>query len=348
MRDALRAWFDAAARPLPWRVGPRSAPRDPYRTLVVETMAQQTRIETVVAREGAFRARFPDVASLAAAELDEVLHAWSGLGYYRRARALHALARVVVAEHGGRLPADPVALRQLPGIGPYTAAAIAAQAFGVPGIAVDGNVRRVGARVLAEPAPTDARVAGGLTDLLLAGATRPDDAFVAEALVELGATVCTPRRPACEACPLRPACRAAAEGEPERYPSPRPRAAARPWALHAWLTTRTGPDGVLLAIERRADTGPWAGLYGPPWRDRAPEGGRVLGRFVHRLSHRLVEATVWVALRPPADAVVRWATVRERTGLGMAEVDRRALTWVDGDGIDADVPPDEPPPPSRG
>ncbi|MFN2322200.1 MAG: A/G-specific adenine glycosylase [Trueperaceae bacterium] len=342
MRDALRTWFDAAARPLPWRSGPGWAARDPYRTLVVETMAQQTRIETVVAREGAFRARFPDLASLAAAELDDVLHEWSGLGYYRRARALHALARSVVVEHGGRLPADPASLRRLPGIGPYTAAAIAAQAFGVPGVAVDGNVRRVGARVLAEPTPTDDRVARGLTDLLLDGATRPGDAFVAEALVELGATVCTPRRPACSACPLRPACRAVAEGAPERYPSPRARAAARPWALHAWLTTRTGPTGVLLAVERRADTGPWAGLHGPPWRDHAPAGGRELGRFVHRLSHRLVEATVWTAPAPPADAQVRWASARERSGLGMAEVDRRALAWVDA------VPPGEPDPRSRG
>ncbi len=348
MRDALRTWFDAAARPLPWRSGAGSAPRDPYRTLIVETMAQQTRIETVVARESAFRARFPDLASLAAAELDDVLHAWSGLGYYRRARALHALARVVVAEHGGRLPSDPGALRRLPGIGPYTAAAIAAQAFGVPGVAVDGNVRRVGARLLAEPTPTDARVAGALEDLLLDGTTHPDDAFVAEALVELGATVCTPRRPACGSCPLRPACRAAAEGDPERYPSPRPRATARRWPLHAWLTTRTGPSGVLLAVERRADTGPWAGMHGPPWRDHAPDGGRELGRFVHRLSHRLVEATVWAAPAPPLDADVRWASARERSGLGMAEVDRRALAWVDGDGIDADVPAGEPQPPSRG
>jgi A/G-specific adenine glycosylase len=347
VREALRGWFDAAARPLPWRPAPPSgsgsAPRDPYRTLVIETMAQQTRIETVVAREGAFRARFPDLASLAAAELDEVLHAWSGLGYYRRARALHALARAVVDDFGGCLPADPAVLRTLPGIGPYTAAAIAAQAYGVPGVAVDGNVRRVGARVLAEPTPTDARVARSLTDLLLAGATRPEDAFVAEALVELGATVCTPRRPACDACPLRPACRAAAEGEPERYPSPRPRAVARPWALHAWLTTRTGPDGLLVALERRADTGPWAGLHGPPWREHAPDGGRELGRFVHRLSHRLVEATVWAAPAPPADAAVRWADALERRGLGTAEVDRRALAYVEEVAPD----PDEPHPGSR-
>ena len=107
MREALRTWFEAAARPLPWRAGSGSAPRDPYRTLIVETMAQQTRIETVVARLDAFLARFPDLATLAAADLDDVLHAWSGLGYYRRARALHALARTVVEAFDGRLPARP-------------------------------------------------------------------------------------------------------------------------------------------------------------------------------------------------------------------------------------------------
>ena len=329
MRAALRTWFDASARPLPWRDRAGSTARDPYRTLVVETMAQQTRIETVVAREVAFRARFPDLAALAADELDEVLHAWSGLGYYSRARALHALARTVVEAHDGRLPADPAALLRLPGVGPYTAAAIAAQAFGVPGIAVDGNVRRVGARILAEPAPTDARIADTLADLLLDGAAGPEDAFVAEALVELGATVCTPRRPACDLCPLRSACRAAAEGAPEGYPRPRVRGAVLPWPLHAWLTTRPSPEGTRLAIERRRDTGPWAGLHGPPWRDHPPAGGRELGRFVHRLSHRLVEATVWAAPEPPADAIVQWASASEQGDLGMAEVDRRALAWVD-------------------
>lgn len=345
MREALRTWFDAAARPLPWREGVRSAPRDPYRTLIVETMAQQTRIETVVARERGFLARFPDLATLAAAELDEVLHAWSGLGYYRRARALHALARRVVAEHGGRLPATPAALRQLPGVGPYTAAAIAAQAFGVPVVAVDGNVRRVGARILAEPTPTDARIAEALTALLLKGAVHHADAFAAEALVELGATVCTPRRPDCGACPLRSACRAAPLGDPERYPSPRRRAAPHPWVLHAWLTTRSGPAGVLLAVERRPDTGPWAGLHGPPWRAHAPEGGRELGRFVHRLSHRIVRATVWAAPTPPADARVRWSSASKRSDLGMAEVDHRALAWADW-ADPAPAPPSAPHPPA--
>ena len=118
----------------------------------------------------------------------------------------------------------------------------------------------------------------------------------------------------------------------------------RPWTLHAWLTTRPGASGALLAFERRGDAGPWAGLYGPPWREHAPDGGRELGRFVHHLSHRRVEATVWAAPAPPADATVLWANADERDGLGMAEVDRRALAWAEAGA----PPPDAPRPAPRG
>jgi A/G-specific adenine glycosylase len=325
VRDALETWFEREARPLPWRDGRR----DPYRTLVVEVLSQQTRIETVRARLPGFLARFPDLATLAAADLDDVLAAWSGLGYYRRARALHALARVVVAEHGGHLPPEPEALERLPGIGPYTATAIGAQAFGVPGVAVDGNVRRVGARVLGAPEPSDGEVRAALAALLLGGAPAGDGAFVAEALVELGATVCTPRAPACPACPLRAACRGAAEGDPTRYPAPRRRAAPRPWTLHAWLAVGRDADGrVLVAVERRADRGPWAGLHGPPWRDEPPPHGEPLARFTHRLSHRTIDAHVWRASAPPEDADVRWLAPIELAELGSADIDRRAFAHV--------------------
>lgn len=340
MREALRAWFEAEARPLPWRVAAAGA-RDPYVTLVVETMAQQTRIETVVARLPAFLARFPSVAALAAADVADVLAAWSGLGYYRRARALHACARGIVTDHGGHLPADPAALAALPGIGPYTAAALAAQAFGRPGIAVDGNVRRVGARVLGAAAPTDGTVRLALHALLLgdvvpaanaADATptttpeAPDAAFVAEALVELGATICTPRRPNCGRCPLRRACQAAATGDPTRFPTPRRRPTPRAWALHAWLVVRDGTDGPRVAIERRGDEGPWAGLHGPPWREAPPPDGTLAATFVHRLTHRTVKATVWHAARPPDDARIRWLAPHEAIAAGLSELDRRALS----------------------
>ncbi|MDF1523863.1 MAG: NUDIX domain-containing protein [Trueperaceae bacterium] len=326
MRDALQDWFERAARPLPWRDGRRDA----YRTLVVEVLSQQTRIATVEARLPGFLARFPDLATLAAADLDEVLAVWSGLGYYRRARALHALARAVVADHGGRLPREPDALQRLPGIGPYTATALAAQAFGVPGVAVDGNVRRVGARLLAAPDPSDREVRSALTALLWGD--EPHDgqgAFVAEALVELGATVCTPRAPACPECPLRPGCRGAADGDPTRYPAPRRRTAPRPWTLHAWLVVdRDADGGAVVAVERRADRGPWAGLHGPPWRDEPPPDAEPLARFVHRLSHRTIDAHVWRASAPPEDADVRWLAAADLAGLGTAEIDRRAFALV--------------------
>jgi len=353
MREALLRWFDAAARPLPWR----REPRDPYVTWIVETMSQQTRIDTVAARLPAFLARFPDLTSLAAAGVDDVLAAWSGLGYYRRARALHAAARVVVDERGGRWPTDLDGWLRLPGVGPYTAAAVAAQAFGVPAIALDGNVRRVGARLLGLSAPTDAALGAALAERLLAGGgpatpgreaerfgpSEPpaarvaealgDGSFVAEALVELGAVVCTPRRPRCDACPLRPSCVAAADGDPTRFPAPRRRAPVETLELHAWLTTRAGPDGALrLAFERRLPDGLWGGLYGPPWRAEPPTGGARLAGFRHALTHRRIEAVVWRTDAPPTGSRVRWLTRAETRDVGLAAIDRRALRLLDGGG----------------
>ncbi len=368
MREALLRWFDAAARPLPWR----REPRDPYVTWIVETMSQQTRIDTVAARLPAFLARFPDVTSLAAAGLDDVLAAWSGLGYYRRARALHAAARVVVDERGGRWPTDQDGWLRLPGVGPYTAAAVAAQAFGVPAIALDGNVRRVGARLLGLRAPTDAALRAALAERLLAGGgpatpARPAErsepseppsarvaeargdgsfvaeargdrarghaAFVAEALVELGAVVCTPRRPRCDACPLRPSCVAAADGDPTRFPAPRRRTPVETLELHAWLTTRAGPDGApRLAFERRPPDGLWGGLFGPPWRAEPPPGGARLAGFRHALTHRRIEAVVWRSDAPPTGSCVRWLTRAEARDVGLAAIDRRALRLLDGGG----------------
>jgi len=351
MREALLRWFDGAARPLPWR----HEPRDPYVTWIVETMSQQTRIDTVVGRLPDFLARFPDVTSLAAAGQDDVLAAWSGLGYYRRARALHAAARVVVDERGGRWPTDLDGWLRLPGVGPYTAAAVAAQAFGVPAIALDGNVRRVAARLLGLSAPTDAALRAALAERLLASGgpatpgreaersepseppearvaeARGDGSFVAEALVELGALVCTPRRPRCDACPLRPSCVAAADGDPTRFPAPRRRTPVETLELHAWLTPRAGPDGDLrLAFERRPPDGLWGGLHGPPWRAEPPPGGVRLAGFRHALTHRRIEAVIWRADAPPPDASVRWLTRSETRDVGLAAIDRRALALLDG------------------
>lgn len=337
MRAALLTWFQREARTLPWRPGAVAPPavaealrRDrAYVLWVVETMSQQTRIETVVARLPDFLARFPDLQALAAADVDAVLAAWAGLGYYRRARALHAAARVVAIDLGGAWPRTAVGWAALPGVGPYTAAAVAAQAFGVPGIALDANVRRLGARLVGEPRPSDRRLAAALGERFLAGASGDIAAAgVAEALVELGARVCTARAPRCPVCPLAPACVAAATGEPTRFPAPRRRAPRRDLDLHAWLCTRRDAEGVVeVALERRPDAGRWGGLHGPPWREAPPSDGQRLGTFEHLLTHRKVRAVVWRCGAPPEGAHVHW-TAWPRSGLGVAEIDRRALRWL--------------------
>jgi len=342
MREALLRWFDGSARPFPWRAGPR----EPYVTWIVETMSQQTRIETVLACLPAFLARFPTVEALAGAEVGDVLAAWSGLGYYRRAQGLHAAARVVVGELGGRWPTGVDGWARLPGVGPYTAAAVAAQAFGVATIAVDGNVRRVGARLLGEPVPDDRRLRDALAARLLpeggrtrgpgaepaggGGTAEASAARVAEALVELGALVCTPRAPRCEACPLRHGCAAAASGDPTRFPTPRRRARVERLELHAWIVTRPSPGGgERVALERRPPDGLWGGLHGPPWRDAPPAAGARLGAFRHALTHRRVEAVVWRAAAPPPGAEVRWVEPHETAALGLGAVDRRALGYLE-------------------
>ena len=336
MRDDLLRWFDAAARPLPWRSahadGPvgRALARDrTYVIWVVETLSQQTRIATVAARLPGFLARFPDLATLACADLDEVLAAWSGLGYYRRARALHAAARRVTHDLGGRWPSTVREWRRLPGVGPYTAAAVAAQALGLPTIALDGNVRRVGARLLGVASVGDATLRAALEAALLGDAGN-GGARVAEALVELGAILCTPRSPDCGRCPLRPGCAAAASGRPDRFPVSKPRRPPATRELHAWVVLRADAvQGHLVALERRPDTGLWAGLWGPPWRDEAPAtGASRAAAFRHALTHRRIEAVVWLADDPPADARVRWTALGADATVGMAEIDRKALARV--------------------
>ncbi len=219
--ERLLSWFRANARDLPWR----TAPRDPYRVLVSEVMLQQTQVDRVVPRFDAFVESFPSLEELAAASEDDVLEKWSGLGYYRRARLLHRLAREVV-RGPGRLPASAAELERLPGVGPYTAAAVASLAFGEPVSVVDGNVIRVATRALAMA--DDPRTADGrrrIVDWVCSLMTGEEPGTVNEALMELGATVCLPSGPVCAVCPLSPGCRARAAGNPERYPPPRKRRA---------------------------------------------------------------------------------------------------------------------------
>jgi A/G-specific adenine glycosylase len=259
----LLAWYDRHRRVLPWRAAPGER-ADPYRVWLSEIMLQQTTVPAVMGYFARFLERWPDLPALAAASLDEVLHAWQGLGYYARARNLHACARAVMAE-GGRFPEDAAALRALPGIGDYTAAAIAAIAFGRPEAAVDGNVERVMARLYAVTAPLPA-AKPALKALARALVPQARAGDYAQAVMDLGATICVPVAPKCVLCPWRAACRGEREGIaadlPARLaPAPRPvRYGVAFWAERA--------DGAVL-LRRRPERGLLGGMMEIPsseWR----------------------------------------------------------------------------------
>ena len=250
---ALAPWFERARRDLPWR-----RTRNPYEIWVSEVMLQQTRVDTVEVYYPAFLERFPTVEALAAADEDEVVGAWSGLGYYRRARFLHRGARFVAEKLGGRIPEAAEDLRTIPGIGPYTAGAISSFAFDRPSALVDGNVARVLSRLRAETDPkrqvATARAHWTTTQAILEqGSPR----VLGNALMELGATVCTPRNPSCDECPVRSSCRAHAEGLQGEIPAPKKRKASP--ELHWWAVGMRWGDRLL--IERR----PAAGLLANMW-----------------------------------------------------------------------------------
>jgi A/G-specific adenine glycosylase len=246
-RQNLLEWFDANARDLPWR-----HTRDPYAIWVSETMLQQTRVVVVIDYYARFMARFPTLHSLAQAEESEVLALWSGLGYYRRARALHESARAVLAEHGGEIPKTAAALSRLPGVGVYTAAAVASIAFGEPVAAVDGNVERVLTRYFGhEPVPGVAR-SGELRRAAeqLVDPERPGD--FNQAMMELGATVCLPKQPMCLACPVREGCATRGEHAVPRTKKMLSRKTAlalvqrRQWPKAEVLLQRRAPDAAQM------------------------------------------------------------------------------------------------------
>lgn len=239
----LLAWFDAQARDLPWRRSP-----SPYRTLVSEFMLQQTVVATVIPYFDAFLKRWPDVAALAAATEEQVLAAWSGLGYYSRARNLRRAAVAVVERHRGELPADEQALRALPGVGPYTAAAIASIAFGQRTFALDGNAARVMARLQAVKEPIDLPATRVRLRALGEAMVPPRRAGTfMEAVMELGATVCTPRAPSCETCPVAAACQARQLGLVASLPVKSPPRPKRPVSA---ICARVHGDGRVLLIRR--------------------------------------------------------------------------------------------------
>jgi A/G-specific adenine glycosylase len=304
---ALLAWYDRDGRALPWRV--RSGRADPYRVWLSEVMLQQTTVAAVIPYFEAFTARWPTVEALAAADDGEVMAAWAGLGYYARARNLLACARAVAAA-GGRFPQTAEALRRLPGIGAYTSAAVAAIAFGEPVPVVDGNVERVVARLLALKTPP--KQASRIVRDTVAAMTptdRPGD--FAQAMMDLGATICTPRRPACALCPLRPGCRAAGEGDPTAYPVKAPKRPKGDWRGVAFVPWR--PDGTVL-VRRRAPKGLLGGMmevYGSPWGeepvaplDYAPvqASWREAGAVTHVFTHANLTLRVFVASVGPQTA----------------------------------------------
>ena len=252
------AWYDAHRRDLPWRAGPGER-ADPYRVWLSEVMLQQTTVVAVKSFFAAFLASWPTVDDLAAAPLDEVMKAWAGLGYYARARNLHACAQLVTSEQGGRFPQTEAELLRLPGVGPYTAAAIAAIAFDEPAVALDGNVERVVTRLFAISTPArlaKADIKQKVTTFL--SYERPGD--FAQALMDLGATVCTPRAPACGRCPLNKCCAALRAGAPEAFPVKAPKG-AKPKRRGAVFVLRCG-DRVLL--RQRAPRGLLGGMTAFP------------------------------------------------------------------------------------
>ncbi len=295
LHELLLAWYAACRRDLPWR-----RTRDPYAIWVSEIMLQQTRVETVIPYFERFLTRFPTALALAEAPPDEVMAAWSGLGYYRRARMLLDGARVVAGK-GGVVPGDREALLAVPGIGKYTAGAIASIAFGEPVGLVDGNVARVLARLFAldeDMRKKGMRTAEALADRIV---SRRDPGAWNQALMELGATVCTPRSPACETCPLAKLCRARAEGRVAELPVLSPKVAPRGQRVQAIVATdRAGR----LVLARRRPDGLFGGLWEPPSVDGPPRARARLrawlpvgtlkraGTVEHVLSHRKLSVDV--------------------------------------------------------
>lgn len=279
MRDemisaALLEWYDAHARAMPWRVGPKARQDgvrpDPYRIWLSEVMLQQTTVAAVRSYFERFTARWPDVNALAAAPDADVMGEWAGLGYYARARNLLKCARAVANDHDGRFPDRLDALLSLPGIGPYTAAAIAAIAFDEPATVVDGNVERVTARLFAIQTPLPAAKTE-LTALAarLTPAMRPGDH--AQAMMDLGATICTPRNPVCGICPLRAACVGFAKGLAADLPFKTPKKPKPTRRGIAFVGQRS--DGAIL-LERRPDKGLLGGMLGWPgteWAEHVPD-----------------------------------------------------------------------------
>ncbi|MFN4023621.1 MAG: A/G-specific adenine glycosylase [Hyphomonas sp.] len=315
----LLAWFDRNARQLPWRA-PIGKPRDPYRVWLAEIMLQQTTVPHAAPYFEAFTRRWPTVEALAAAPDEDVMAAWAGLGYYARARNLLKCAREVAAQGG--FPETQARLRELPGIGPYTAGAIAAIAFGERAAAVDGNVDRVFARLLAlkQDWPAAKRQIAAEVAALVP-AERPGD--FAEALMDLGATICTPAAPACVLCPLTDFCAARAEGAPDAYPVKPPKTAKPVRYGHAWVLMKAGqvwlvrrPPQGLLGGMAALPSGEWQEGGWPEPDPPLEADWREIGEVGHVFTHFALKLRVWQAdTRRAPVAAGDWVKTNGETGL---------------------------------
>jgi A/G-specific adenine glycosylase len=346
VRGQLLRWYRRERRDLPWR-----RTRDPYAIWISEAMLQQTRVETVIPYYERFLELFPDAQTLASADADDVLGAWAGLGYYSRARNLQKAAQVLVAEHGGALPDTAEGLRRLPGIGRYTAGAVASIAFDRPEPVVDGNVARVLARLLdiredVKSPDVSRRLWAEAAELALCRS--PGD--LNQALMELGATVCTPRSPRCGACPLATRCAGRAAGDPESLPVKPRRPPPREMQAVAALLVRRGRA---LAV-RRPPRGLLGGLWELPGGDLSPgerpgpglrrclrervglsvASARCLGEVDHVFSHRRLRLHVFQCDTPSGRVRLqgfdahRWLAPGSLDGLPQGAVNRKALNLL--------------------
>ena len=337
IRARLLAWYDANARSLPWRAAVGAARTAPYRVWLSEVMLQQTTVPHATPYFHAFTTRWPTVADLAAADDAQVMGAWAGLGYYARARNLLACARAVAGEHGGVFPDTEARLLALPGVGAYTAAAVAAIAFDRAANVVDGNVERVMGRLFAVETPVPAarpelrRLAG-----LFVADERPGD--WAQALMDLGATVCRPKSPSCEVCPVSDQCRGRATGEPTRFPV-KTKKADRPH--RRGMAYVVFDDQGRVAVETRPDKGLLGGMLGLPtsgWAADEPSGPppvtadwRTAGAVEHVFTHFSLTLTVMTAQGATPHATWRWMSV---------EAARAALPTVFAKALDRAGAPD--------
>jgi A/G-specific adenine glycosylase len=356
----VAGWFGREARVLPWREVGADGRRDAWRSLVSEIMLQQTQVSRVVEKYGEFVGRFPTAGAMASAREEEVLALWAGMGYYRRARNLYACAREIVLRFGGEVPRRVEELRSLPGVGRYTAGAVASMVFGAPEATVDGNIARVLLRVEGKELDAEEGVkwAWGRAEKMVRAA---EGAGVGagelnEALMELGAVVCVPRGARCGVCPLGEGgagvCRAARAGKQERIPRAKVRSARK--VVYCAAVVLEDDAGRVL-VERRGDGGMWAGLWQVVTVEGvegemdaaavrralglgARAGVECVGGFEHATTHRDVRFAVWRG-RVKGGAAARiagrragavWLTWEGLDGLGMSSAQRRVVAMVGG------------------